>query len=87
MFYGLYTALIVLSSLIVLIPGLELFPLMWLSQVANAVLLPLILVIMLLLANDVRTMRTWRNRRVSNVLATVLTVRVVLAAGALLVSS
>jgi len=87
MFYGLYTALIVLSSLIVLIPGLELFPLMWLSQVANAVLLPLILVIMLLLANDVRTMRTWRNRRVSNVLATVLTVLVVLAAGALLVSS
>jgi Mn2+/Fe2+ NRAMP family transporter len=87
MFYGLYTALIVLSSLIVLIPGLRLFPLMWLSQVANAVLLPVILVIMLRLANDARVMRTWRNRRLSNILVAALTMLVVLAAGSLLVSS
>lgn len=86
-FYGLYTALIVLSSLIVLVPGLRLFPLMWLSQVANAVLLPVILIIMLKLANDVRVMRTWRNRRFGNVLVGVLTVLVVLATGSLLVSS
>lgn len=87
MFFGLYTALIVLSSLIVLIPGLRLFPLMWLSQIANAVLLPVILVIMLRLANSARIMQTWRNRRLSNILTIVLTVLVVLATGSLLVSS
>ncbi len=87
MFFGLYTGLIVLSSLIVLIPGLRLFPLMWLSQIANAVLLPVILVIMLRLANSARIMQTWRNRRLSNILTIVLTVLVVLATGSLLVSS
>jgi len=87
MFYGLYTTLIGLSSLSVLIPGLRIFRLMWLSQIANAVLLPVILVVMLRLANNAQIMQKWRNRRVSNVLVIVLTVLVVLATGSLLVSS
>lgn len=82
-FYGLYTGLIVLSALIVLIPGLRLFLLMWLSQVANAVLLPLVLVLMLKLANDSRLMRRWTNRRASNVMVVVLTVLVSAATVAL----
>lgn len=83
-FYAIYTFLIVLSSLIVLIPGLKLFPLMWLSQVANALLLPAILVLMLKLANDSSLMQTWRNSRFSNGMVGALTVLVVLAAVALL---
>ena len=71
-FYGLYIALIVLSSLIVLIPGLRLFPLMWLSQVANAVLLPAILVLMLRLANDASLMKEWRSPKLSNILVVIL---------------
>lgn len=86
MFYGLYTTLIGLSSLSVLIAGLRLFRLMWLSQIANAVLLPGILVVMLRLANNAQIMQKWRNRRVSNVLVIVLTVLVVLATGSLLAS-
>jgi len=82
-FYGLYTALIVLSSVIVLIPGLPLFPLMWLSQVANAVLLPLVLVLMLKLANNRGIMKQWGNGRVSNILIMVLAVLVGLATLAL----
>lgn len=78
-FYGLYTAMIVISSLIVLIPGLPLFPLMWLSQVVNAVLLPAVLVFMLLLANDGKLMKTWRNSRLHNALAIALGVLVTLA--------
>jgi Mn2+/Fe2+ NRAMP family transporter len=66
-FYGLYTGLVGIGAAIVLIPGLRLFPLMWLSQVANAVLLPLMLVLMLKLANDARIMGNWRNHRLSNV--------------------
>ena len=87
MFYGLYTALIVLSAAIVLIPGLPLFPLMWLSQTLNAVLLPAILMLMLRLANDARLMRNWRNSRLSNVLATALAVLITLATLALLITS
>jgi len=87
MFYGLYTTLIGLSSLSVLIPGLRLFPLMWLSQIANAVLLPVKFVVMLRLANNAQIMQKWRNPRVSIVLVIVLTVLVVLATGSLLVSS
>jgi len=60
-FYRIYTALIILSSAVVLIPGLPLFPLMWLSQVVNAVLLPMVMVFMLLLANDRSIMQNWRN--------------------------
>ncbi|NLG49756.1 MAG: Nramp family divalent metal transporter [Chloroflexi bacterium] len=82
-FYGLYTALIVLSSVIVLIPGLPLFPLMWLSQVANAVLLPLVLVLMLRLANSADVMKQWGNGRFANILIVVLAVLVGLATLAL----
>jgi Mn2+/Fe2+ NRAMP family transporter len=84
MFYTLYTGMIVLSTLIVLIPGLPLFPLMWMSQVVNAVLLPLVMVFMLLLANDVRIMKHWHNSRLTNVLAIVLALLVSAATVALL---
>ncbi len=87
LFYGLYTSLIVLSAAIVLIPGLPLFPLMWLSQVLNAMLLPAILVLMLCLANDAGLMKTWRNSRLTNALAAALAVLVTLATLALLASS
>ena len=50
-FYGLYTGLIVLGAAIVLVPGIPLIPVMYLSQVANGVLLPVVLVFMLLLIN------------------------------------
>lgn len=84
-FYGLYGALIVLSVLLVLIPGLRLFPLMWLSQVANALLLPIVLVIMLKLANNSQILpERWRNRRAGNIAVGVLAV-VVAAASLILV--
>lgn len=68
-FYGLYIGIIVLSVLVVLIPGLPLFPIMWLSQSLNAILLPVLLVLVLKLANDRRLMGDWVNRGVQNVLA------------------
>ena len=80
-FYRLYTALVVL------IPGLRLFPLMWLSHVANAVLLPVVLVLMLRLANEQTIMHQWRSGRISNVLTIVLTISVSLTMLALLMDS
>lgn len=86
-FYRLYTGLIVLSALIVMIPNLPLFSLMWLSQVANAVLLPVTLVLMLFLANNQRLMGRWRNSRVTNGAAIALAVLVTVATVSLFVGS
>lgn len=68
-FYGLYTSMIALSAVVVLLPGIQLFLLMWLSQVLNAILLPVILALMLRLVNDRQIMGSRINSRVQNILA------------------
>ncbi len=85
-FYGLYVGMIVLSVAVVLLPGIPLFPLMWLSQSLNAILLPVLLVLVLKLVNNRRVMGTWVNSRVQNVLAWGLTGLIVLVTLTLLVS-
>ncbi len=50
-FYGLYTALLVIGAGIVLVPGFPLITVMFLSQVANGMILPLVLVFMARLAS------------------------------------
>jgi len=85
-FYGLYTVQIVVGAAVVLIPRLNLFLMMWISQVANAVLLPFVLVLMLRLANDVDIMGRWRNRRWMNVIVVLMTVLVSIATVALFTS-
>jgi Mn2+/Fe2+ NRAMP family transporter len=83
-FYGIYTALIVISAAVVLIPGITLFPLMWLSQVLNALLLPAVVLLMLRLANSARLMGKWRNSRLTNALAAILALAILIATLALL---
>jgi len=68
-FYALYTGLIVLGAGIVLIPRLPLLPVMYLSQVANGVLLPVVLVFMLLLINRRDLMGAHVNGRGMNAVA------------------
>jgi Mn2+/Fe2+ NRAMP family transporter len=68
-FYGLYLGLIVGACVIVLIPRAPLLKIMFLSQVANGVLLPFILVYMLLLVNNKRLMGLYTNSRPFNMIA------------------
>ncbi len=68
-FYGLYIALIVGACAIVLLPRAPLLQIMFLSQVANGVLLPFILIFMLLLVNDEKLMGAYRNSRLFNGIA------------------
>ncbi len=65
-FYGMYAALIVGACAIVLLPRAPLLQIMFLSQVANGVLLPFILIFMLLLVNSRELMGSYRNSRVFN---------------------
>lgn len=86
-FYGLYIGMIVLSVLVVLVPGIPLFPIMWLSQALNALLLPVLLVLVLKLVNDRGIMGEWRNSRLQNMVAWGLTALITAVAVLLLLSS
>ncbi len=67
-FYILYTALLALGAAVVLIPGLPYMSVMFWSQVANGVVLPVVLVFMLVLVNDRSQMGRHVNGRLYNVL-------------------
>jgi Mn2+/Fe2+ NRAMP family transporter len=66
-FYVLYTVLIVLGAGVVMIPHFPLVPVMFLSQVANGMVLPLVLVFMVRLANRRDLMGKFINSRAGNV--------------------
>ncbi|HTX35952.1 MAG TPA: Nramp family divalent metal transporter [Bryobacteraceae bacterium] len=68
-FYSLYTGLIVVGAGVVLIPHIPLLKLILLSQVANGVLIPFVLVFMLLLINKSALMGEHRNGRWQNAVA------------------
>ncbi len=86
-FYALYIGIIAISVIIVLIPGIPLFPLMWLSQTLNALFLPILLVLVLKLANNQPLMGEWKNKGFQNILGSGLTLLISLVAIALLLSS
>ncbi|MCE5244051.1 MAG: divalent metal cation transporter, partial [Desulfobacteraceae bacterium] len=66
-FYVLYTAIITVGATIILIPGISMVKVMFWSQVINGLLLPIVLVFILLLVNDVQIMGNYRNSRAYNV--------------------
>jgi Mn2+/Fe2+ NRAMP family transporter len=68
-FYWLYTVLIVLGAGVILIPRLPLIYVAVLSQVANGVVLPFVLIFMLLLTNDKELMGEHANTRGFNIVA------------------
>lgn len=65
---GIITAVTIASAVIVIIPGMDLFGIMMVSQVINGVILPILLVCMVLIASDGHIMRGHENGRVWNVL-------------------
>lgn len=67
-FFGIYTALIVLGALVALVPGLPLFLIFLLVYDLNGILLPVLLVLMLRLANNRRLMGERLNGRFANYL-------------------
>ena len=68
-FYSLYTFLIVLGAGCVLIPNLPLLKVILLSQVANGVLIPFVLIFMSVLINRRGLMGEMRNRSWQNIVA------------------
>lgn len=68
-FYTLYTLLIMLGAIVILIPGISLITIMYVSQVVNGILLPFILIYMLLLVNNKKLMGDYTNTKTQNVIA------------------
>jgi NRAMP (natural resistance-associated macrophage protein)-like metal ion transporter len=68
-FYWLYTVLIVAGAGVLLIPRLPLVYVAYITQVANGVVLPFVLVFMLLLTNDRELMGEHANSRGFNIVA------------------
>jgi len=68
-FYTLYTAIIIIGSIVILLPGVKLIPIMLISQATNGILLPFVLIFMLLLVNNKRLMGSYTNSRIYNVIS------------------
>jgi NRAMP (natural resistance-associated macrophage protein)-like metal ion transporter len=76
-FYGLYTALIVVGAGVILLPHAPLLKILLLSQVANGFWLPIVLVFMLLLVNRRELMGEFVNSRGYNTVAWTLSAAVI----------
>jgi Mn2+/Fe2+ NRAMP family transporter len=76
-FYGLYTGLIVVGAGLILIPKAPLLKILVLSQVANGVWLPVVLIFILLLINRKDLMGKYTNTRLFNVIAWTMSVAMI----------
>jgi len=68
-FYGLYSLLIFFGAGIILLPGIPLLPVMYISQVINGIVLPVLLIFILMLINDKKLMGEHVNKGVYNFLS------------------
>jgi Mn2+/Fe2+ NRAMP family transporter len=76
-FYSLYTVMIVVGAAVILIPRAPLYKILVLSQVANGVWLPIVLIFMLLLVNRKDLMGEYVNSPTFNVVAWLTTVAMI----------
>ena len=68
-FYFLFTALIIIGAGIIMFPKINLVMVMLLSQAANSVFLPFVLIFMLILINDKHLMGEYKNNLFFNVVS------------------
>ena len=68
-FHGLYAGTIALAVVIISLPHVPLLSILYLSQVGNGILLPLVLIYMLFIVNDRQIMGDYVNTRVFNYIA------------------
>jgi NRAMP (natural resistance-associated macrophage protein)-like metal ion transporter len=87
-FYSLYTGLIILGGLAVLVLSeVRQVPIILFSQVANGILLPIVLIFMLRLCNREDLMGTYRNTRTFNIIAWATCLVIILLTLLLVISS
>ena len=81
-FHGLYIGIIAVSALVIMIPNAPLLSILFVSQVINGILLPIVLIFMLVIINDKRVMGDHVNSKIYNyVIWTTVVVMIGLSAG------
>ena len=83
-FYWLYTAILVISSIIIMIPNAPLIKITLWSQVLNGMLLPVVLICMIMLVNNKKIMGEYVNKPIYNIIGWI-TVAVLVTLSALLI--
>lgn len=68
-FYGIYTSIIILGSLLIFIPGISLIQIILVTQQIAGILCPIILTFMVLLVNDREIMGKYVNTPLQNVIS------------------
>jgi NRAMP (natural resistance-associated macrophage protein)-like metal ion transporter len=84
-FYILYTGILIISAIVILIPGAPLIKISLWSQVINGILLPVVLISMMVLINKKRIMGKYINKPGANIVGWSAVVILVLLSAALLV--
>jgi Mn2+/Fe2+ NRAMP family transporter len=69
LYKGIITGIIIIGCVIVLVPQVDLMGIMVISQVINGILLPILLVFLVLIANNRMVMGSYKNGKLSNVLS------------------
>ena len=65
-YHGIITIVLVISAVVVLIPGMSLFGIMMAAQIINGILLPILLIFMVLIAADKQIMGKFANGKIWN---------------------
>jgi len=86
-FLGFYTAFIAIGAGVIMLPGVPLIRIMFLSQTVNGILLPIVLIIMLRLVNDTEVMGAYVNSKRMNVVTWLTVAILILLTVMLLVTS
>jgi NRAMP (natural resistance-associated macrophage protein)-like metal ion transporter len=68
-FFGIYTTIIFVSSLLILLPGMSLMKIIIVTQQIAGILSPIILIFMIILVNDKRIMGKYINSKVQNIIS------------------
>jgi Mn2+/Fe2+ NRAMP family transporter len=85
-FHGLYLGLILLAVIVIMLPNAPLLTILYLSQVANGLLLPFLLILMLLIINDRKIMGDYVNSKLFNYIAVATVIIVMTLSIALIVT-
>jgi Mn2+/Fe2+ NRAMP family transporter len=65
-FHGLYVGIIAVGALVIMIPNAPLLSILFVSQIINGILLPIVLIFMLVIVNDKRVMGDHVNSKIYN---------------------
>ena len=85
-FHATYLGCIIFGVVIALIPGLPVLTILVFSQIANGILLPFILILMLRIINDKKIMGEYVNSRLFNVIAWITVIAMIILSIAFLIT-